>query len=91
MNSIVIYDHDDDYHKPSAFSHDVALCDNLDRGPIIWRTYTDMSAPSLPSYRIGATYQKLHVYTRELAHARGRKTVFYRATYSLWNVDSFTL
>ena len=33
MYSIVIYDHEDDYHKPFAFSHDVAFCDNLDRGP----------------------------------------------------------
>ena len=33
MNSIVIYDHEDDYHKPIAISHDIALCDNLDWGP----------------------------------------------------------
>ena len=36
MNSIVIYDHEDDYHKPIAFSLDVAFCDNLDQGPKTW-------------------------------------------------------
>ena len=81
MNSIVIYDHEDDYHKPSAFSHDVALCDNLDRGRIIWRIYTDMSAPSLPGYHIGATCWGLHVCAQDATHGYGRKNLIYSTTY----------
>ena len=51
---------DDDYHKPIAISHDVALCDGLNRGPKSG-LFTQIWLPDrMAGVFIGVTWRKLH-------------------------------